>query len=475
MPPISPLLLEDLAAVVGPMGMLTAPGDLPAYTADWRGAHRGRAAAVVRPASTAEVAEVVRRCHLAGVAVVPQGGNTGLCGGATPDETGDQVVLQLGRLRRIRDVDPVEDTITVEAGAVLRDVQASAAAVGRLFPLSLGSEGSCTIGGNLATNAGGTAVLRYGMVRDLALGLEVVLPDGRIWDGLRPLRKDNAGYDLKQLFIGAEGTLGVITAAVLRLVPATPRRVTAWVALPDVDAAVAVLGVLREHGGSNVTAWELMSHEALSMVLATASQARNPLAAPHPWYGLVELAGPDGAVGLTAELEAALSEAFARDLLLDAVVAGSPAQRAALWSLREGISEAQNLHGPSLKHDVTVPIRRLPAFVAATASALDDALPGVRLVTYGHVGDGNLHFNLSLPPGLDPAAFLGHSGRLSKVVYDAVAAAGGSISAEHGIGTAKRAIAATYLDPVELELMRAVKRALDPRGLMNPGKVVLPG
>ncbi|HET6560422.1 MAG TPA: FAD-binding oxidoreductase [Marmoricola sp.] len=470
--PLSPRLLDDLRAVVGPAGLLTPADDLAAYTADWRGAHRGRAAAVVRPGSTEEVARVVRLCHEAGVAVVPQGGNTGLCGGAVPDDSGEQVVLQLGRLRRIRDVDPVEDTVTVEAGVVLHDVQAAAAAAGRLFPLSLGSEGSCTIGGNLATNAGGTAVVRYGMVRDLTLGLEVVLPDGRVWDGLRPLRKDNTGYDLKQLFIGAEGTLGVITAAVLRLFPATPRRATAWVALPSVAAAVDVLEVLRNHAGEQLTAWELMSREALSMVLAHVPGVRDPFPEAHPWYGLVELAASGAATGLSDTLESALAEAFERELLLDAVVAGSPTQRTELWTLREGISEAQNPEGPSLKHDVTVPIRRLPAFVAETARSLDEALPGVRLVTYGHVGDGNLHHNLSAPPGLSADAFLARSGELSTVVYDAVAAVGGSISAEHGIGTAKRAAAARYKDPVELELMRAVKQALDPAGLMNPGKVL---
>ena len=470
--PLPAPLLDDLLDAVGSVGLMTAPDDIAAYTTDWRGAHHGRAAAVVRPGSTEEVAHVVRRCHEAGVAVVPQGGNTGLCGGAVPDQSGDQVVLQLGRLNRIREVDPVEDTITVEAGVVLHDVQAAAADAGRLFPLSLGSEGSCTIGGNLATNAGGTAVLRYGMIRELTLGLEVVLADGQVWDGMRPLRKDNTGYDLKQLFIGAEGTLGIITAAVLRLFPATPRRATAWLALPSVAAAVEVLSVLRKHAGEQLTAWELMSREALTMVLTHLPGVRDPFTQPHAWYGLVELAGAGSQSGLTDALEAALAEAFDRDLLLDAVLAGSPSQRNDLWALREGISEAQNYAGPSLKHDVSVPIRALPSFVSDTARALEQVLPGVRLVAYGHVGDGNLHHNLSKPVGAGDAEFLARASELTRTLYDHVAAAGGSISAEHGLGTAKRQAAAEYKQPVEMELMRAVKEALDPRGVMNPGKVL---
>jgi FAD/FMN-containing dehydrogenase len=465
-------LLARLRQALGPRGVLTAPDEVAPYVVDWRGAHRGTTPAVLRPASTAEVATAVGLCHAAGVALVPQGGNTGLCGGAVPDASGRQLVLSTARLRRVRGVDPVDDTITVEAGVALRTVQEEAARAGRLFPLSLGSEGSCTVGGNVATNAGGTAVVRYGMMRELTLGLEVVLPDGRVWDGLRGLRKDNTGYDLKQLFIGAEGTLGVVTAAVLRLFPATPRRATAWLALRDVAAAVEVLGVLREHAGERLTTWELVSRQALDLVLATVPGAHDPLAGTAGWYGLVELAGPASAGDLDDTLERALGEAVGRGLALDAAVAGSPAQRAGVWALREGVSEAQNAAGPRLKHDVTVPIAALPGFVERTAALLERALPGVRLVTYGHVGDGNLHHNLTAPVGADPAAFEARAGELSRIVYDEVAAASGSISAEHGLGTAKRDAAASYKDPVELALMRTVKDALDPRGLMNPGKVL---
>ncbi len=465
-------LLTALTATLGERAVLTDPDDVAPYVVDWRGAHRGTALGVLRPGSAAEVAGAVKLCHAAGVAVVPQGGNTGLCGGAVPDGSGEQFVLSMSRMRRVRDVDPVNDTITVESGVALRTVQESAARAGRLFPLSMGSEGSCTIGGNLATNAGGTAVVRYGMMRDLTLGLEVVLPDGRVWDGLRALRKDNTGYDLKQLFIGAEGTIGIITAAVLKLFPATPRRATAWVALRDLPAAVNLLGVLREHAGERLTTWELMSRQALDLVLAHAPGSRDPLTTEAPWYGIVELAGPDAATDIDDALEQALGQAFDRGLVTDAVVAGSPTQAAALWALREGISEAQNPEGPSLKHDVTVPISELGSFVARTDRALTDLVPGVRLVTYGHVGDGNLHYNLSKPVGSDDAAFVRRAAELSRAIYDSVAESAGSISAEHGLGTSKRDAAASYKDPVELDLMRTLKNALDPAGLMNPGKVL---
>lgn len=466
-------LLDVLHHVLGDTGLLTDPADVAAHCVDWRGAHRGSAPAVLRPADTDQTARAVRLCHDAGVALVPQGGNTGLCGGAVPDSSGTQLVLSTARMRRIRAVDAAGDAVTVEAGVVLREVQQAAAAVGRLFPLSLGSEGSCTIGGNLATNAGGTGVLRYGMMRDLVLGLEVVLPDGRVWNGLRSLRKDNTGYDLAQLFVGSEGTLGIITAAVLGLFPATPRQAVAWVALPDVRAAVGVLGLLREHAGAHLSAWELMSREALEIVLRHAPGARDPIGSPHPWYGLVELAASESVDDLTGTLGRVLVPAVERGLVLDAVVATSPSQRAGLWLLREGIAEAQNPEGPSLKHDVSVPIDALPTLVEATRRDLEAMLPGVRLVTYGHVGDGNLHHNLSAPP--DGAAdLLARADELSRAIHDRVAALGGSISAEHGLGTAKRDAAAAYKDPVEVELIRAVKGALDPRGLMNPGKVVVP-
>lgn len=464
-------LLADLRSAVGAAGLLTAAEEVAAYVTDWTGTCSGNALAVLRPASTEEVSACLRLCHEAGVAVVPQGGNTGLTGGGVPSTDRPQVVLSLTRMRAVREIDPVADTITVEAGVVLASVQESAAAADRLFPLSLGSEGSCTVGGNISTNAGGTAVLRYGMMRELVLGLEVVLPDGRVWDGLRPLRKDNTGYDLKQLFIGAEGTLGVVTAAVLRIFPATPRRATAWLALPSVDAAVSMLGVLRSYAGERLTTWELVNRQALDFVLTHLPSSRDPFGESHEWYGLVELAAADGATGLAEALEEAIGEGVEQGIVIDAVVAGSPAQRSELWSLREGVSEVQKIEGATLKHDVTVPIGLLPGFVEAAGPRLVDALPGVRLVTYGHVGDGNLHYNLNAPVDGDDDLRAAASA-LSAIVYAEVAALGGSISAEHGLGSLKRDAAAAYKSDVELDLMRTVKQALDPAGLMNPGKVL---
>ena len=465
-------LVPRLRDVVGDAGLVTDPDQLPRYLSDWRDAYRGRAAVVVRPASTEEVAAVVALCRDAGVALVPQGGNTGLCGGAVPDASGRQVVLSLTRLRRIRAVDPDNQTITVEAGVVLQQVQEAAAAAGRLFPLSLGAEGSCTIGGNLSTNAGGTGVLRYGTMRDLTLGLEVVLPDGRIWDGLRGLRKDNTGYDLKHLFIGAEGTLGVVTAAVLKLYPALRSRATAWVALPSPQAAVDLIGICRTLGGDRVTAFELMSRQSVDFVLRHAAGVRDPFAAPHPWYALVELGDTLPDAGLDGLLETVLGEAVERELVLDAVVASGSAQVAGLWALREGISEAQNHEGPSLKHDVTVPVSSIAAFVERTDRALRAAVPGIRIVVYGHIGDGNLHYNLSGPVGGSADGFRARADELARIVYDATSAFDGSISAEHGLGQAKRDVVADYKDPVALQLMRGLKDLLDPAGLMNPGKVL---
>ncbi len=464
-------LLADLRSTLGPSAVLTDDAEVAPYLTDWTGTHTGTAGAVLRPASTAEVSTCLRLCHDAGVAVVPQGGNTSLACGAVPTTERPQVVLSLSRMRSVREVDPVADTITVEAGVVLRTVQEAAASAGRLFPLSLGSEGSCTVGGNVATNAGGTAVIRYGMMRELVLGLEVVLPGGRVWDGLRPLRKDNTGYDLKQLFIGSEGTLGLVTAAVLRLFPATPRRATAWLALPSVEAAVEMLGVLRSYAGERLTTWELVNRQALELVLAHLPGSRDPFSISHAWYGLVELAAAEGATGLDEALEDAIGAGHAHDLVVDAVIAGRPTQRAALWSLREGVSEVQRLEGATLKHDVALPIGSLARFAATTGPRLLDALPGARLVTYGHVGDGNLHYNLNAPLGRDPD-LLATAHALSSIVYEEVAALGGSISAEHGLGSLKRDVAAAYKSDVELDLMRALKRALDPAGLMNPGKVL---
>ena len=467
-----PDLLARLRAAVGDDHVLTAPADVAPYVVDWTGVHRGRALAVVRPGSTAEVAAVVAACHRTRTPVVPQGGNTGLVGGSVPDGSGAAVVLSLGRMRTVRDVDPVAGTITVDAGVVLAEVQAAAEAAGRLFPMSLGSEGSCTLGGNLATNAGGTAVLRYGMTRELVLGLEVVLPDGRVWDGLRGLRKDNTGYDLTQLFVGSEGTLGVITGAVLRLFPATPRRATAWVAVPSVAAAVSLLALAQEEAGTHLTTFEIANRQALDLVLAHLPGALDPLAAPSDWYVLVELAGTASDDGLDDALERLLGRGVGAGAVTDAAIATGPARRDALWALREGISEVQKLEGATLKHDVTLPIARLADWTTAMGPVLHERLAGVRLVTYGHVGDGNLHYNLNAPVGGDDD-LLAAAPDLSRAIHDAVAAAGGSISAEHGLGRTKAAAAAAYKSDVEVDLMRAVKQALDPEGLMNPG-VLLP-
>ena len=466
-------LLDQLRTAVGDAHVLTEPADVAAYVVDWTGTHQGRALAVVRPGSTAEVAAVVRACAETRTPVVPQGGNTGLVGGGVPDASGTAVVLSLGRMRSVREVDPVAGTITVDAGVVLADVQAAAERAGRLFPMSLGSEGSCTIGGNLATNAGGTAVLRYGMTRELVLGLEVVLPDGRVWDGLRGLRKDNTGYDLTQLFVGSEGTLGVITGAVLRLFPATPRHATAWVAVPSVAAAVSLLGTAQQHGGVHLSTFEIANRQAIELVLAHLPGAVDPLAAPSEWYVLVELAGSASDEGLDETLESLLGDAVEAGTATDAAIAGSPAQRDALWALREGISEVQKVEGATLKHDVTLPIADLAAWAEAMGPLLQEVLPGVRPVTYGHVGDGNLHYNLNAPVGRDDDLRAAASD-LTTAIYDAVAAAHGSISAEHGLGRTKAAAAASYKSDVEVDLMRAVKQALDPAGLMNPGAVVPP-
>ncbi|MGE6661272.1 FAD-binding oxidoreductase [Pseudomonas sp. NPDC077408] len=464
--------IREIEAVVGDVGMVCDAERMQSYLSDWRNAYRGEAALVVRPASTEEVAAVVRLCNQYDIALVPQGGNTGLCGGSIPDASGTQVVLSLTRMTNIREVDTENETITVEAGVILQTVQVAAAEVGRLFPLSLGAEGSCTVGGNLATNAGGTAVLRYGNMRDLTLGLEVVLPDGQIWNGLRGLRKDNTGYDLKHLFIGSEGTLGIITAAVLKLYPAVRSVTTAWVALPSAHAAVQLIGIIRGLCGDRLTGFELMSRQSVDFVLRHAGGCSDPFSETHPWYVLIELSDTQPDAPLNELLELGIGEALERGLVTDAVLASSEAQVAALWAMREGISEAQNHEGPSLKHDISVPVSCIPAFIQTTDRRLLDQFPGVRIVAYGHVGDGNLHYNVSKPVGSDDTAFQAQQDAIMHVIYEATTGFQGSISAEHGLGQAKRAAAKHYKDPLELALMRAIKTALDPKGLMNPGKVL---
>ncbi|HMM55927.1 MAG TPA: FAD-binding oxidoreductase [Candidatus Desulfobacillus sp.] len=462
--------LGRLAALVGEANVLTGANAEP-HLVDWRGRYRGRARCVVKPASTAEAAAVVALCAGESVAMVPQGGNTGLVGGATPREDGGEVVISLARLRRIRGIDAANNTLTAEAGCLLAEVQAAAQDAGRLFPLSLASEGSCEIGGNLSTNAGGVAVLRYGNMRELTLGLEVVLPDGRVWDGLRGLRKDNTGYDLKQLFIGAEGTLGLVTAAVLKLFPLPRSRATAWAALPDAAAAVELLARLQEDCGERVSAFELVSRAALDLVLAHVPAARDPLAAAAPWYALVELTDPAAGLDLGASLEVALAALITAGRANDAVVAQDLAQRQALWFLRESIPEAERREGVSIKHDIGVPRSRIAEFLFRAEAALAGAFPGARIVAFGHAGDGNLHYNLSRPQAEANRELLARSEQANRIVHDLVAELGGTISAEHGIGQLKRGEILRYKSAVEMDLMRAVKRALDPRGLMNPGKL----
>jgi len=456
-------LQDQLAAIVGATNVLTAEQDTKPYFTDWRGQYRGSAECVVRPASTREVAEVVRACAGAGVAIVPQGGNTGLSGGSVPAGARPEVVLSLGRMNRVRALDPLNDTITVEAGCVLASIQRAADEAGRLFALSLAAEGSCQIGGNLSTNAGGVNVLRYGNAREQVLGLEVVLPDGRVWDGLRALRKDNTGYDLKQLFIGAEGTLGVITAAVLRLQPRPEATGLAWIAVESPARAVELLALLRERAGDRVTAFELISRRCLEAVLAHARDARDPLGEPHPWHVLAELSDSGSFEALAARLEQALELGAERGAVRDATIAQSHLQTAALWRLRESVSEAQF---SNVKHDVSVPLSRIPELITRASAALEAAIPGVAIYCFGHVGDGNLHFNVG------DASLLARREEVNRIVYDAVAALDGSISAEHGLGQLKRDEAWRRRDPLERELMRALKRALDPQGLMNPGKVL---
>ncbi|WP_374494580.1 FAD-binding oxidoreductase [Zoogloea sp.] len=465
-------LLDTLRALVGPAHCLTDAAATAPYLRDWRGRYSGAAQAVVLPADTAQVADVVRVCAAAGVPIVPQGGNTGLCGGATPLADGKSVVVNLSRLRQIRNVDPANNAITVDAGVTLAEVQAAAEGVGRLFPLSLASEGSCEVGGVISTNAGGVQVLRYGNTRELVLGLEVVLPDGRTWNGLRALRKDNTGYDLKQLFIGAEGTLGIITAATLKLFAKPRQSVTAWLAVAGPAAAVALLARLRGVAGDRVTAFELISRPSLALVLQHIPGARDPLAQPHPWYVLVELTDTLVSVDLAGVLETELAAAIAEGAVIDGTLAASETQAAALWRLRENISEAQKREGVSIKHDISVPVSAIPEFLERADAALEACYPGLRIVAFGHVGDGNLHYNQSRPSQDENAAFIARTDEVGRIVHDLVHELGGSISAEHGIGQLKRPLLPVYKSTIELDLMRRIKQAFDPEGRMNPGKVL---
>jgi len=463
--------LVALRAIVGEAGWVGDPEAIAAHTLDWRRRWRGPALAVVKPASTAEVAEVVAVCAKAGVPVVPQAGNTSLVGGAVPRAGEPSVVLSVSRLRSIRRIDPIDGTMVVEAGCVLADVQREARAAGWLLPLALAAEGTAEIGGLLSTNAGGVHVLRYGTARQLTLGLEVVLPDGRIWDGLRLLRKDNTGYDLKQLFIGAEGTLGIVTAAALQLSPGLRDRRVLWLGVRDPHAALGVLAQARHELGEALVAFELISRVALELVLAHVPGSSDPLPAPASWYVLLEAATSAAAPWLGNAVERLLETAARAGLLCDAVVASTSEQETALWRLRESIPEAEVREGPSIKHDIAVPVSRVPALVAQGAALLEAAWPGGRVVAFGHLGDGNLHFNLSCP-GADPVALRAAEPRLNALIFDLVGRLEGTISAEHGIGQLRREELAARRSPLELELMRRIKQALDPAGIMNPGKVL---
>ncbi|GKS74134.1 FAD-binding oxidoreductase [Acidovorax sp. SUPP950] len=463
-------LIDTLRQTVGAAHVLTE-GDLTAWEQDWRRRARGKALAVVRPGSTQEVAAVVRACAAAGTAIVPQGGNTGLAVGSIPDETGTQVLLSLTRLNAIRAVDADNLTLTVEAGAILQNVQDAAEKAGLLFPLSLAAEGSCTIGGNLATNAGGTQVVRYGNTRDLCLGLEVVTPQGEVWDGLKGLRKDNTGYDLRDLFIGSEGTLGIITAATMKLYPQPAASLTAWAAVPSMEHAVQLLALAHKHLGAGLTGFEVMGRFALSLVAKHMPQLRVPFIDQEdvPYGVLLENSDSESEAHARTRFESLLETAFEAGCVTDAVVAENLAQAHQLWHIRENIPLAQAEEGLNIKHDISVQIPRIPAFVEYADALLQREIPGVRLVNFGHLGDGNLHYNVQAPAEGDAKAFLrDEEARVNHLIYEAVAQFGGSFSAEHGVGALKVDKLEKYQSPVALSMMRAIKGALDPQGLMNP-------
>ncbi|MDR1367633.1 MAG: FAD-binding oxidoreductase [Candidatus Accumulibacter sp.] len=465
-------LIERLSAVVGAENVLTRPEDLRPYLVDWRMRHHGLARCVARPKTRDEVAGIVRACAASGVAMVPQGGNTSHCGAGIPSGDGKSVLVSLSRMNKIRSIDPMNNTLIAEAGCVLRTLHEAASSVGRLFPLSLAAEGSCQIGGNLSTNAGGVHVLHYGTMRELTLGLEVVLPDGEIWDGLRGLRKDNTGYDLKQLFIGAEGTLGIVTAAVLKLFPQPRTMLTAWLAIDSPALALELFGRLQGAFGGALTACELISDISVDLVLKHIPGSRPPLDEASPWHLLVELTDAGENDSLRTALEDFLEKMLEKGALTDAVLADGGEQARRLWALRENIGEAQKAEGFSIKHDISVPVSRIAEFMKRADAALERAFPGIRIVAFGHLGDGNLHYNPSKPDEAENSEFIKLQSRVNRIVYDIVDEFGGSISAEHGIGQLKRDELLRYTSAVEIRTMRAIKDAIDPLGLMNPGKVL---
>jgi FAD/FMN-containing dehydrogenase len=462
-------VIDRLKDAVGPRGFSVDAAEIAPHLEEWRSKYKGRSSLLLRPSATSEVSKVLAICHETGTPVVPQGGNTGLVGGQIAFD--GEVVLNLQRLKRIRSVDAEARTLIAEAGVVLSDIQRAAEESGLLFPLSLAAEGSCTIGGNISTNAGGVGVLRYGMARELVLGLEVVLADGQILNLLRTLRKDNSGYDLKQIFIGAEGTLGVITAAALKLHPKPAIRETALVAVPSPSAAIALLARMQTATGGMVSAFELVPRIGIELVVDHIPGSRDPLASPSPWYVLLEVAS-SGGMDLKRAVEEALRVALEGGFASDAVVAASELQRRALWALRENLSEAQKVEGPSIKHDISVPISAIPEFLSRATSAVLAILPDARPVSFGHLGDGNIHFNFSAPPGGAAAPFLAKWDAVQRAVHDIAYEMGGSFSAEHGIGVMKRADLVRYKSKTEIDTMRALKIALDPKNILNPGKLV---
>jgi len=464
--------LERIKKVVGDKGWSTDADTIAPYLADQRGLYFGDCALLVRPDSTEAVAEIVKICAEAGVSIVPQGGNTGLVGAGIPNADDKAVLLNLGRMNRVREIDALDYTITVEAGCVLVDIQAAALSADRLFPLSLGAEGTCQIGGNLSTNAGGVNVLRYGNARELVLGLEVVLPDGRIWHGLKRLRKDNTGYDLKQLYIGGEGTLGIITAAVCKLFPNPKDVQTAFVALRDLDAMLELLARSRSASGDRVTSFELICRQPLASAIQYVHGVRDPLDTVYAEYALIEFSGASAGSGMQEVMETMLADAFEAGEVVDAAIAQSDAQRADFWRIREAIVEAQKYEGGSIKNDVSVPVSRVPEFIRKANAAVVAQMPGARPVAFGHCGDGNIHYNIAQPIGMDKDAFIAEWGNMTKTVYDIVIGFGGSFSAEHGVGQMKRGEMTRYKDALELDMMRKVKQALDPDGIMNPGKML---
>jgi len=472
-------LIQTFIALLGDSAVLRSQQDLAGHVTDWRGRYQGQAQCVVFPSTTAQVAEVVKLCHAAQVPVVAQGGNTSLCEGAIPRaDLPETVVINLGRMRQVRAVDPANNSMVVDAGCVLQTVQETARSHGRLYPVSLGAEGSCQIGGNIATNAGGTGVLRYGNTRELCLGLEVVNAQGEIWNGLKGLRKDNTGYDLRNLFIGSEGTLGVITAATMKIYPMPASQLTAWAALPSFDAAVRLLALAHQYLGAGLTGFEVMNRLALTLVDKHMPQLRVPFIdnPAFPYAVVLENSDSESEEHARSRFEALMEAAFEQEIVLDAVVAENLGQAHNLWHIRESIPLAQVEEGLNIKHDISVPISRIPEFVEHATQVLNDKVPGMRLVNFGHLGDGNLHFNVQAPEGVDAKQFLDErEHEVNHIVYDAVAAFGGSISAEHGIGTLKVDTLPQYQSPVALSLMRAVKAALDPQNIMNPHAMVTRG